>query len=41
MFRNVDTAGRPNVNTTHASLPATSGEKWQFSQWIRNKPIGG
>jgi prolyl 4-hydroxylase len=41
VFRNVDTAGQPDVNTTHAGLPPTSGEKWLFSQWIRNKPIGG
>ncbi len=41
LFRNVDAADQPDLNTTHAGLPPTRGEKWLLSQWIRNKPIGG
>jgi prolyl 4-hydroxylase len=36
-WANLDTAGRPDPLTLHAGLPPTSGEKWVFSQWIREK----
>ncbi len=29
--------GRPDLNTHHAGLPPTSGEKWVYSQWCRNR----
>lgn len=38
MFKNVDAAGAPDRDTMHAGLPPTSGEKWLFSQWIREFP---
>jgi prolyl 4-hydroxylase len=38
LFRNVDAAGAPDRDTMHAGLPPTSGEKWVFSQWIREFP---
>jgi len=38
LFANVDAAGQPDENTMHAGLPPTSGEKWLFSQWIREFP---
>lgn len=37
MFRNVDSAGVPDRRTLHAGLPPLSGEKWLFSQWIRDR----
>jgi prolyl 4-hydroxylase len=37
MFANVDPEGRPDRQTLHAGLPPTSGEKWLFSQWIRDR----
>lgn len=36
-FANVTRDGRPDPNTLHSGLPPTSGEKWVFSQWIRDK----
>lgn len=36
-WANLDAAGRPDPLTLHAGLPPTSGEKWVFSQWIREK----
>jgi prolyl 4-hydroxylase len=38
LFKNVDAAGAPDGDTMHAGLPPTSGEKWLFSQWIREFP---
>jgi hypothetical protein len=34
---NVTRDGRPDPMTLHAGLPPTSGEKWVFSQWIRDQ----
>lgn len=36
-FANVTKDGSPDPSTVHAGLPPTSGEKWVFSQWIRDK----
>lgn len=36
-FANVTRDGSPDLSTTHAGLPPTSGEKWVFSQWIRDR----
>jgi hypothetical protein len=50
LFANVDAATRaPDPLTLHAGLPPTRGEKWIFSQWIRDRspaplpkpPLGG
>jgi prolyl 4-hydroxylase len=35
-FRSVDPDGRVNPLTLHAGLPPASGEKWIFSQWVRD-----
>jgi prolyl 4-hydroxylase len=35
IFRNVDDAGRPDLNTQHTGLPVTSGTKWLATRWIR------
>ena len=36
-FANVIQDGSPDPSTVHAGLPPTSGEKWVFSQWIRDR----
>lgn len=38
LFANTDADGRPDKDTMHTGLPPTSGEKWVFSQWIREFP---
>jgi len=37
LFRNVDPAGAPDLQTLHAGLAPTRGEKWLLSQWIRSR----
>lgn len=37
MFGNVGPNGAPDLQTLHAGLPPTSGEKWLLSQWVRNR----
>jgi prolyl 4-hydroxylase len=37
VFGNVDAAGRPDPRSQHAGCPPTRGEKWVFSQWVRNR----
>jgi prolyl 4-hydroxylase len=37
LFANVDQTGAPDHRTLHAGLPPRSGEKWLFSQWIRER----
>ena len=39
LFRNVDTAGRPDPASRHAGLPVTSGRKLIASRWIRARPL--
>ena len=34
------TNGKPDPMTLHAGMAPTSGEKWLFSQWIRQAPAG-
>ena len=36
-FANVTPDGMPDLSTVHAGLPTISGEKWVFSQWIRDR----
>ena len=38
VFENVGANGAGDMNTVHAGLPPTRGEKWLLSQWIRSKP---
>lgn len=41
LFANVDAATRaPDPLTLHAGLPPVRGEKWIFSQWIRDRSPG-
>jgi prolyl 4-hydroxylase len=37
-FWNV-TAGRPDPQTLHAGTPTTSGVKWLFSKWVRDRAL--
>ncbi len=37
-WANLDQQHNPDRQTLHAGLPPTSGEKWVFSQWIRERP---
>ena len=39
-FANLDADGAPDPRTLHAGLPPTRGEKWLFSQWVRNRAWG-
>jgi hypothetical protein len=34
---NVERSGRPDPMTLHSGTPPASGEKWLFSQWIRDR----
>jgi hypothetical protein len=36
-FANITPDGAPDPLTLHAGKPPTSGEKWIFSQWIRDR----
>lgn len=38
LFANIDAQGKLDPDTKHAGLPPTTGEKWVFSQWIRDLP---
>jgi hypothetical protein len=40
LFANVDRSNRPDAKTLHAGRAPTSGEKWIFSQWIRDRAPG-
>lgn len=40
VFGSVDAAGRPDPRSQHAGCPPTRGEKWVFSQWVRNRAPG-
>lgn|SRR6187551_314913 len=40
VFGNVDAAGGPDPRTQHAGCPPTQGEKWVFSQWVRDRGPG-
>jgi len=37
LFNNLGPTGEPETSTLHAGLPVITGEKWLFSQWIRDK----
>jgi hypothetical protein len=39
-FANVTPDGQPDPLTVHAGRPPASGEKWIFSQWIRDRVPG-
>jgi hypothetical protein len=37
VFGNVDATGKPDLRTQHAGCPPSLGEKWVFSQWVRDR----
>jgi hypothetical protein len=37
VFWNLTPAGEPDQRTQHAGLPPTSGEKWLYSKWVRER----
>lgn len=37
VFGSLDEAGRPNPRSQHAGCAPTKGEKWVFSQWVRDR----
>jgi hypothetical protein len=39
VFRNLTAEGEPDQRTLHAGLPPTSGEKWLYSKWVRERPF--
>ena len=41
MFTNVLADGSPDRRMRHAGLPPRAGEKWLFSQWVRDRPAPG
>jgi hypothetical protein len=41
MFSNVVADGSPDLRMRHAGLPPSSGEKWLFSQWVRDRNAPG
>lgn len=41
MFTNVLPDGSPDRRMSHAGLPPTKGEKWLFSQWVRDRNAPG
>jgi hypothetical protein len=40
VFGNIDGAGGPDPRSQHAGCPPTQGEKWVFSQWVRDRAPG-
>ena len=36
-FANIQGDGTPDTRSIHAGLPPRAGEKWVFSQWVRNR----
>lgn len=38
LFVNTHADGRPNLRTLHSGRPPTRGEKWVFSQFVRDRP---
>jgi hypothetical protein len=41
MFTNVLADGSPDERMRHAGLPPSAGEKWLFSQWVRDRNAPG
>ena len=40
VFGNVAAGNRPDPRSQHAGCPPTRGEKWVFSQWVRDRAPG-
>jgi len=41
VFMSVDAEGRPDARSLHAGTPPSAGEKWVFSNFVRNRPRAG
>jgi hypothetical protein len=39
IFWNVTSDGQPDKQTLHAGMPPTSGTKWLFSKWVRDRAL--
>lgn len=39
VFWNVSAQGERERNALHAGLPVSKGEKWLYSQWVRERPV--
>jgi hypothetical protein len=39
IFWNVTPDGQPDKQTLHAGAPPTSGTKWLFSKWVRDRAL--
>jgi hypothetical protein len=39
VFWNVSAKGERERNSLHAGLPVLKGEKWLYSQWVRERPV--
>ena len=39
LFWNTSPTGALEQNSLHAGLPPTSGEKWIYSKWVRDRPL--
>lgn len=39
VFWNVSAQGERERNALHAGLPVIKGEKWLYSQWVRERPV--
>jgi hypothetical protein len=39
LFTNALPSGQPDLRMVHAGMPPTAGEKWIFSQFIRNRAV--
>jgi len=39
IFWNLSAEGAREMNSLHAGLPVTKGEKWLLSKWVRQRPV--
>ncbi len=39
IFWNLSAAGEREMDSLHAGLPVTKGEKWLLSKWVRQRPV--
>ena len=39
IFWNLNQQGEREMDSLHAGLPVTKGEKWLLSKWVRQRPV--
>jgi predicted 2-oxoglutarate/Fe(II)-dependent dioxygenase YbiX len=39
IFWNLNQQGERELDSLHAGLPVTKGEKWLLSKWVRQRPV--